>query len=750
MVLCVCSVSASAQRLGSVKENVTLTHALPSDDDAYLWLEDVESPAALEWVAKRNARTLEELQSQPGYGERLEAATRILEAPDRLVVGADGGRIIGDSVYGFWQDSVHVRGLWRRVPWHKFVKRDLTWEPVLDVDALAKTEGRNHVFAGVVCAPDPSTRCLVRLSDGGGDAVSWREFDLETRAFVEGGFVLGESKSSLVWVDDNTLLLADARSEHDRTTSGYPSVVRLWARGTDPQAAPLLFRGEPADVSSRAVMLESPTERIWGIYRATSFYTGAFYGFSDGFDGGSGAEPALARWPIPEDAIVEGLHRGHVLLSTRSAVDGFEGGSVVACAVSDLRAGQFRCEAVFVPTERQAVTDVSTAGDLILVSYLDDVRSRIMAVRRLPATAPEQATWQRWPLDLGPSGTASVRATSTRHTRYLVSYEDFLTPPQLFAADGDRLPQEPVQATPPRFDARGLQVTQRFATSADGTEVPYFLVYRAGTTEAHSPVAQGSGLGTGGGPVPTLLYGYGGFELAMKPSYQPLLGKLWLEAGGAYALAGIRGGGEYGPRWHRAALRENRQRAFDDFSAVAEALVASGVTTAKRLGIQGGSNGGLLMGASYTQRPGLFGAVVCQVPLLDMLRFHKLLAGASWMAEYGNPEVPADAAFLRQYSPFHNISPEVSYPDIFFLTSTRDDRVHPGHARKMAARLEALGHNFSFFENTEGGHAGAANHKQAAQRSAFMYTFLFSRLVGPGLPAQPRHPHLPSGSGANP
>ncbi|MBM4253217.1 MAG: S9 family peptidase [Deltaproteobacteria bacterium] len=670
-------------------------------DGAYLWLEEVEGPKALAWVRAENERSSAELHKYPRFDEFKGAALKILEAKDKLAVG----HIQGEFVYNFWQDSEHVRGIWRRTSWQSYQSGKPDWQLLLDVDDLAKRDGKNYVYRGAVCLRPAYERCLVKLSDGGSDASYFREFDLTTKQFVTEGYDLAPSKSGLIWSTQDRVFFKDATTQENRTSSGYPRVVRAWARGKAAASAPVVFEGAASDVSVHAVVIHDGDQEHVFFTRAMTFFTEKLYYDLDG---------ELAALPLPTDISLQGVYQGQLLFINRSALGAIPAGSLVATDLRPLIKGKPEFTAVFTPSVSQALKSVARSQNYLFVSLLDDVRGKVV---RLERKASEDAVqWETQNVSLPGQGSVGLVSVDDDSDRLLLSYEDFLVPPSLYAVEGGSLKKTLVQQVPPRFDATGLTITQEFAVSKDGTRVPYFLVHKEGIKYD--------------GKNPTLLYGYGGFEVPMQPNYAAAVGKLWLERGGVYALANIRGGGEFGPRWHQAALKEKRQTAFDDFAAVAEDLISHKITSPRHLGIQGGSNGGLLMGATFTQRPELFHAVICQVPLLDMLRYHKLLAGASWMAEYGDPDDPAMRSVIQRYSPFQNLKGDKSYPRVFFVTSTKDDRVHPGHARKMAARMQDLRKPFLYFENIEGGHGASANLQQHAERYALEYSYLWAQLSG--------------------
>ena len=671
-------------------------------DDPFLWLEDVEGERALAWVEAQNDATAAELRASPLYDALYQDALAVVTSDDRIPYPD----LRGDHVYNLWTDARNPRGLWRRAALADYLAGDPDWETVLDVDALGAAEGVNWSWAGATCLPpetsaEAATRCLVRLSRGGADATEVREFDTAARQFVEGGFRMPEAKSSAAWIDADRLLVSTDWGPGALTESGYPRVVKVWRRGAPLAEAEAVFEAPATDMGAWAGSMRDRGTTVPVIAHRPSFFQGSTLVVADG---------RTERLDLPLDAdpmVVDGQLVVYLRSEWEAGGDTFAQGSLVATGLDAFLDGGRDFVTVFAPGPRQTVEGTSTTRSTLLVTTLDEVKGRLTRFRFA------DGAWTGTPVDVPDLGTVSVVSTDDESDRFFFAYSGFLQPSSLYFAGEDgsvRL----VRQLPAQFDASGLAVEQRTATSADGTAVPYFVVHREGVETD--------------GTNPTQLYGYGGFEVSLTPSYSALTGKAWLERGGVYVVANIRGGGEFGPAWHRSAMRENRQRAYDDFVAVAEDLVATGVTSPEHLGIRGGSNGGLLVAAVAVQRPDLFGAVVCSVPLLDMYRYDKLLAGASWVAEYGDPDDPADWAFIGRYSPYQNVREEADYPRILFTTTTRDDRVHPGHARKMAARMMDLGHPVYYFENTEGGHGSGVTPEQQATAWATIYAYLWDAL----------------------
>jgi prolyl oligopeptidase len=675
----------------------------PADDSAYQWLEEVEGQPQLDWVRARNASSQAALEALPGFASFRDRGLEILNDRRRIAYP----NVQNDRVTNFWQDAGNVRGLWRTASLTSYIAGKPQWETLLDLDALSKSEGKNWVWKGANCLQPDYTRCLVSLSNGGKDAVEIREFDMASRSFVADGFRVPEAKTWLAWYDADTLMIGTDFGPGSLTTSGYPRMVKLWDRGTPLAKAKTIFEGKVEDVWAMSSSALTRTSNHRMISRGLTFWTGELYHVA--------ADHRLVRSPLPIDADVRGVTRGHVvaLMRTDWTHEGktYPKGSLVAYQIDPLLAGQAPViEQVYVPPRGVAVEGVAAAKDALYVSILDNVKGHLLRLSEGP-----EGSWTPTREALPANVTVQLISTGDLDDRAFINIEGFTSPDQLLIVGPGSKPRV-VASAPQRFDPAKFTVTQRFTLSKDGTRVPYFVVRPKDAK----------------GPLPTLLYAYGGFEVSITPSYVSPMTQFWLEEGNQYVVANIRGGGEFGPAWHQAGLKANRQRIYDDFHAVAQDLIDTGQTGPKQLGIFGGSNGGLLVGVAYTQRPDLYTAVMMGVPLADMRRYHLLLAGASWMAEYGNPDDPAEWAFISRYSPFQNIRPGQPYPRVFFFTSTKDDRVHPAHARKMAARMEAYGYPFFYYENIDGGHAGVANLKETAYRSAIMLTYLNRELRGLG------------------
>jgi prolyl oligopeptidase len=672
-------------------------------DDPHLWLEDVEGDKSLGWVRERNAITTKELENDPTFASTRQRLLNVYDSDARIPFVSKHGPYF----YNFWRDKQHVRGLWRRTTLDEYRKVEPSWETVLDLDALAQREGENWVWGGQsTCLAPDEDRCLVFLSRGGGDTKVVREFDLLEKRFVTDGFNLPAAKSYLAWRDRNTLYVGTDFGPGSLTTSGYPRVTKLWARGQSLAAAQTIYEGKNDDVAVSA-WTNIDREGAGYVYRNFVGRSMTFFEHELFLH-----EQELRKLDIPLDVNVTTFN-DQALLTLRFdwEVGGrrYASGSLLAVPWNDFVAGERNFNVLFAPTPRTSLETFRTTRNYVLLNVLDNIRSRVYA------HALRDGMWTQRELPTPQFGSVEIDPIdSLRTDEYFLTATDFLTPNTLSYGTVENTAREQLKQTPAFFDAKGLRVSQHEAVSKDGTRVPYFQVSRADV-----PL---SGLN------PTLLYGYGGFQVSSTPGYSAGIGIGWLEHGGVYVLANIRGGGEFGPAWHLAALKEHRQRSFDDFIAIAEDLIQRKLTSPEHLGIMGGSNGGLLVGAVFTQRPELFRAVVCQVPLLDMHRYHKLLAGASWVAEYGDPDVPDQWSYISKYSPYQNVRANTRYPRVLFLTSTRDDRVHPGHARKMAAKMQSLGQDVLYYENVEGGHGGSANNEQAAYMSALAYAFLRKEL----------------------
>ena len=691
---CLAAGLAAAAVSGHAQEQNTVAN------DPHAWLEDVEGQKQLDWVRAQNAKAEAEIASTPAFKELEASILAILDSDAKI----PGVQKIGPYYYNFWKDKQHERGLWRRTTLEEYRKPQPRWETVLDLDALNKAEGKNWVWHGADCRKPDYTRCLIALSRGGADADETREFDLTTKTFLKDGFYRPEAKGGLGWKDADTVYVFTDFGEGSMTTSGYPRVVKEWKRGTPLSAATVVYEGKPDDMYIAAFHDDTPGFERDFVSRTLAFYNDELFL--------RGADGKLTKIDVP-NSVNKGAFREWLTLELREpwTVGGktYKAGSLLVARFDDFMAGKREFDVLFEPTDRTSLASFTFTRHHLVLNVLEDVKNRLSVL------TPGEGGWKKSEFVGAPAfGTLGVSAVDADESDAVwLTATDYLTPTTLSLAEIGKQPEQ-LKTMPAFFDGSKDVIEQHFATSKDGTKVPYFVV-RPKDLKLD-------------GNTPTLLYGYGGFEVSLTPAYSGAVGKGWLEKGGVYVVANIRGGGEYGPRWHQAALKANRHKAYEDFAAVAQDLVARKITSARRLGTQGGSNGGLLMGNMLTQYPELFGAVVVQVPLLDMKRYSHLLAGASWMAEYGNPDT-ADWDYIKTFSPYHLFDPAKTYPPTLFTTSTRDDRVHPGHARKMMARMLEAGKDVRYYENIEGGHGGAANNAQAAHMSALAYTFLWQQLT---------------------
>ena len=678
----------------------------PDPADPFIWLEEVSSPRSMAWVEHQNEITTNRLEADPRYVDNYTEALEIAGAKDRI----PEPEFVHGEIYNFWEDPDHLRGIWRKTTLDDYASPQPHWTTVLDIDALNKAEGKSWVFKGAELLKPDETRCMIELSDGGEDAVVAREFDLDAGKFVNGGFTLPRGKHRIAWEDKDTLLIATDWTPGDLTTSGYPYIVKRLKRGQPLSAALEVFRGTKDDGGygvEPSVLHDGQGHSLVFIKRPLDTFRSEHYVLTE-----RGAE----RMSIPAKADVVDLVQGRVILQLDEAwtIAGktFEPGSVVQTELAATKAspGALRPELIWAPGKREALNGLSSTRDKLLVGVLDNVQGKAFVY------TPSGKGWKREPLALPQNVSLSFVAADDKSNRAFIDVSGFLSPPALWLADVDTGALHTVKALPPKFDASHEIVEQFAATSSDGTKIPYFVVHRKGAALDSS--------------TPTLLTAYGGFQIAMTPHYLGTIGKLWLEHGGTYVLANIRGGGEFGPKWHEAGLGVKRQIIYDDFAAVAKDLFARKITSPRRLGIQGGSNGGLLMGVELTEHPELWKAVVIAVPLLDMIRISKIAAGASWQGEYGDVNAdPAVKAFWLKTSPYQALRPGVAYPEPFIFTTTKDDRVGPQHARKFAARMEQLGLPFLYYENTEGGLGAGADLKQGARTTALTMTYMQEKLM---------------------
>lgn len=677
---------------------ITSQHTHAQEADPYLWLEEVDGEKALKWAEEWSSKTTKKLSSHPDYDQVFDQSLEVLNSDERIVAPS----LINDQIFNFWQDADNPRGIWRYTTATSYLNGEPQWEVLLDLDKMSEEDDIKWVFKGATGLYPDYERFLVSLSKGGGDAVEVREFDLESKRFVEDGFFLPEAKGGMSWINENEVIVATDFGD-GMTTSGYPKQVKAWKRGTSLDEAKLLFEGEETDVIASGFVLNTPESNYTMILQKPSFFLQRYYGVIDG---------DIRRIEIPEDAEIESIFKGMMIVNLKSdwAVGGqeFVQGSILSIDYQAFLDGKRNFEVIFKPDAKTSVQGISRTANYLLFDVLSNVRSELYAYSKGDA-------WQAKKLQTPAFGRVAIGSTSSKSDQFFYYNTGFLEPSTLYYAHAQKDEHQKIKSLPSFFPSEKYQVLQMEAKSKDGTQIPYFVVASKDFKR--------------NGQNPTYLYAYGGFEVSLRPFYSATMGRAWLEKGGVYVLANIRGGGEFGPKWHQAGLKENRQRVYDDFHAVAESLIENKITTADQLGIGGGSNGGLLVGVAFTQRPDLYKAVVCQVPLLDMKRYNKLLAGASWMGEYGDPDIAEEWAYIKEYSPYHNLKKNGEYPKVFFSTSTRDDRVHPGHARKMVAKMTEMGHEVLYYENTEGGHAGSSTNEQRAKASALMYSYLYSQLM---------------------
>jgi prolyl oligopeptidase len=667
--------------------------------DPYLWLEDITGEKPLAWVRERNAESEKELGGE-ALSQIESGILKILDSQAKIPRISKAGT----HYYNFWRDAKNPRGLWRRTTLEEYRKAEPKWETVLDVDALGKAEKESWVFKGAQFLKPGYNRCLISLSRGGSDASVIREFDPIAKAFVTGGFQLPQAKSRCSWINADTIFVGTDFGPGSLTTSGYPRIAKIWKRGTALAEAKTIFEAQETDVSGSAIHDSTKGFERDFLSRSPSFFTEVTYLLKK--DG------SRQKVEVPEDAEIS-VAREWLIVKTRTpwtvGAKTYAAGSLLAAGFNEYMAGKRELTVLFEPTAATSLEEYNWTRHHLILNVLDDVKNKLYLL------TPQPGAWKRQSFEGAPAiGTVSAWGVDPDESDdYFMDVTDFLTPSTLHhGAVGKK--QEKLKEEPAFFDASGLEISQHFTQSKDGTRIPYFQVSKKNLA------LDGSHL--------TLLTGYGGFEISEVPSYNRVAGYTWMSRSGVYVLANIRGGGEYGPKWHQSALKENRLRCYEDFAAVAQDLVNRKVTSVKHLGIAGGSNGGLLVGNMLTLYPQLIGAVVCQVPLLDMKRYSHLLAGASWMEEYGDPDKPEEWAFIQKFSPYHNVKAGMSYPATLFMTTTRDDRVHPAHARKMMARMKDMGYDVRYYENIEGGHGAGADNKQAAHFQALEYRFLWQKL----------------------
>ncbi|WP_338358877.1 prolyl oligopeptidase family serine peptidase [Yeosuana marina] len=670
-----------------------------AQEDKYQWLEEVDGKKALEFVNNQSKATFEKLSEEKDYQDIYDKSLAIYNSNERIAYPT----IRGTYVYNFWRDKDHVRGIWRRSPLESYTNGNPVWETLLDIDELSKKDDIKWVYKGSSGLYPDYSRFLISLSKGGGDAVVIKEFDTETKSFLEDGFYLPESKGYASYVNENTLIVSTDFGEGTMTTSGYPSQVKLWKRGTPLKDTQLIYKGEPSDVSTNGYVMRDDEKGYIVIDRSPSFFTDLKFIWTNN---------KIIKLDIPDDASTKGILNNQFIIQLKSdwTVNSktYKIGTLLSLNFTELLKGNKKIQVILEPDEFSSISQVSMTKNKLLVNLLSNV------ISQLHIYSFNDGKWMNEKVKAPDFGTISIVATNHLSDQYYFNFMNFITPSTLYSANASNNTFKVYQSLPAFFDASKYEVKQYKAKSKDGTMIPYFMIAAKDMKNDRTN--------------PTLVYAYGGFEVSEQPFYSATFGTAWLEKGGVFVLANIRGGGEYGPKWHQDGMKEKRQNVFDDLYAISEDLIAKNITTPKHLGVMGGSNGGLLVGVAFTQRPDLYNAVVCQVPLLDMQRYNKLLAGASWMGEYGNPDIPEEWEYIKKYSPYHNLKEGMDYPEVFFYTSTRDDRVHPGHARKMVAKMNDMGYKTYYYENTEGGHAGSSTNEQSAKMNAMTFSYLLMKL----------------------
>ena len=681
------------------------TSATRPGGDPFLWLEDIHGARSMEWVKTENARTTQRFVDDPQFAKTRDGILQVLDSDARIPYV----NRMGDELYNFWRDKAHPRGIWRRTTLAEYRKAEPKWELLLDIEALNKAENKRWVFKGVQCLKPAYERCLISLSPDGGDAVAVREFSIAHKAFVKDGFALPVAKSQVDWIDENTLYVGTDFGPGSMTESSYPRIVKEWKRGTPLSAAKTVYEGKPSDLAVSASHDPTPGFERDFVSVAKDFFHSELY---------QRVGDKLVRVEVPTDASAD-TQREWLLVHTRSpwtvAGTTYPSGALLAIHFDDFMAGKHHFAVLFQPDAHTSLESYAWTRHHLILNLMDDVKSRLDVLTPPPMGAADGA-WIQLAMPNPPAmSTIQVVDTDPDHSdEYWLDVTGFLTPSSLERGVLGSEPAVTIKQAPAFFDASKFTVSQHFVHSRDGTRVPYFEIAPTNLKPD--------------GANRTLLYGYGGFEVSLQPYYSGSIGRAWLARGGVYVIANIRGGGEYGPPWHQAASKANRPRAYEDFAAVAEDLIKRRITSSRHLGAEGGSNGGLLVGNMLTMYPQLFRAIACEVPLLDMKRYTHLSAGASWMAEYGNPDT-SDWNFIKTFSPYQNVKKDARYPSVLFYTATSDDRVGPVQARKMAAKMQAQGHpDVWFYENLEGGHGAGADNEQSAHMHAMAYDFLWEQL----------------------
>ena len=668
-------------------------------EDQYQWLEEVDGQKALEFVDSQNKASFKELGSEKDYQSMYDKSLEIYNSTDKIAYPS----IQGNYVYNFWKDKDHIRGIWRRCLLQSYTSGNPVWETLLDIDEISKKDNIKWVYKGSNGLYPDYNRFLVYLSKGGGDAVVIKEFDVNKKQFIENGFSIEESKGSASYIDKNTLIVSSDFGKGTMTTSGYPSQLKLWKRGTQLKDAQLIYNGESSDVGTWGGVLRDGTKAYTMISRIPTFFTSQSLIWNNN---------KAIKLDIPEDASPSAILNNQMIIQLKSDwtvnTKTYKTGTLLSLNFTELLKGNKEIKLILEPDQFSSISGISTTKNKLLIELLTNVTSQLYIY------SFDAEKWTSEKVNAPDFGTISIATTNNLSDEYFFDFTNFITPTTLYSADASNNTFKAYKSLPAYFDASKYEIKQHKAKSKDGTMIPYFMVAAKGMKK--------------NGANPTLVYAYGGFEVSMSPFYASTFGVSWLEKGGVFILANIRGGGEFGPKWHQDGIKEKRQNVFDDLYAVTEDLISKDISSPKHLGVMGGSNGGLLVGVAFTQRPDLFNAVVCQVPLLDMQRYNKLLAGASWMGEYGDPDIPEEWKYIKKYSPYHNLKKGRNYPEVYFSTSTRDDRVHPGHARKMVAKMNDMGYKTFYYENTEGGHAGSSTNEQSAKSHALTFSYLLMKL----------------------
>jgi prolyl oligopeptidase len=680
--------------------SLAASQTILAQEDKYQWLEEIDGIQSLEFVKTQNKATIEKLSKEKAYSSIYKKSLEIFNSSDRIAYP----EIRGQYVYNFWQDKNNERGIWRRCLLTNYNNGKYNWETLIDVDKLSKKDGIKWVFKGVTGLYPDFKKFLISLSNGGGDAVYTKEFDVDKKQFIKDGFNIDESKGSATYVDKNTLCVSSDFGEGTMTSSGYPRQTKLWKRGTLLKNAQLIYEGDSTDVAAWSGMLRDDKKNYIMVTKAITFFTTKNMIWMDN---------KMITLDVPEDCSVKGILQNQLIVHLKSdwTVDSktYKTGTLITLNFTELLKGNKDIYVIVAPDKFSSLSEsYATTKNRLLIILLTDVTSQMYSY------VFTNGKWMHQKVKAPELGTIGIITADDVTDQYFFVFENFINPSTLYFADASKNTSKAIKSLPAYFDASKYEVQQFKAKSKDGTMIPYFMV------SAKNMKYNGAN--------PTLIEAYGGYEVSYVPYYLSTSGSAWLDKGGVSIIANIRGGGEYGPQWHQDGMKEKRQNVFDDLYAVSEDVIARKITSPKHLGVLGGSNGGLLVGVAFTQRPDLYNAVVCAVPLLDMQRYNKLLAGASWMGEYGNPDVPEEWEYLKKYSPYHNVKEGMNYPEVFFTTSTRDDRVHPGHARKMVAKMNDMGYKTYYYENTEGGHAGSSTPEQRAKSEALTFSYLLMKL----------------------